>query len=121
MPTVVAASAGEEHCALVLASNLTDGAVIMRVLADAGVETINYATAEELLSAARAGVGTIIITEEALVGMALDLLAAFFAEQPPWSQVSLILLTAHDPLPLPNAELEAKRCGFAICAKRDLA
>ena len=95
MPTEVPASASEERCALVLASNLTDGAVIVRVLADAGVESINYATAEELLSAARAGVGTIIITEEALVGTALDLLAAFFAEQPPWSQVSLILLTAH--------------------------
>ena len=95
MPTDVAASAGQERCALVLASNLTDGAVIVRVLADAGVETINYATAEELLSAARAGAGTIIITEEALVEMALALLAAFFEEQTPWSQVPLILLTAH--------------------------
>ena len=81
MPTDVAASAGQERCALVLASNLTDGAVIVRVLADAGVETINYATAEELLSAARAGAGTII--KEALVEMARELLAAFFEEQPP--------------------------------------
>jgi hypothetical protein len=120
MPTDVAASAGQERCALVLASNLTDGAVIVRVLADAGVETINYATAEELLSAARAGAGTIIITEEALVEMALALLAAFFEEQPPWSQVPLILDSAR-PLPLPDAELEAKSCRFAICAKRDLA
>ena len=95
MPTDVAASAGQERCAFVLAPNLTDGAVIVRVLTDAGVETINYATAEELLSAARAGVGTIIITEEALVEMALALLVAFFEEQPPWSQVPLILLTAH--------------------------
>ena len=72
MPKELAASAGQEHWALVLASNLTDGAVIKRVLADAGVETINYATAEELLNAARAGVGAIIITEEVLVGMALE-------------------------------------------------
>jgi hypothetical protein len=33
MPKEVAASAGQEHWALVLASNLTDGAVIKRVLA----------------------------------------------------------------------------------------
>ena len=94
MPMEVTASAGQQRCAFVLASNLTDGAVIVRVLADAGVESINYATAEQLLSAARVGVGTIIITEEALVGMALELLEAFFEEQPPWSQVPLILLTA---------------------------
>ena len=43
MPKELAASAGQEHWALVLASNLTDGAVIKRVLVDAGVETINYA------------------------------------------------------------------------------
>ena len=96
MPKEVAASAGQEHRALVLASNLTDGAVIKRVLADAGVETINYATAEELLNAARAGVGTIIITEEAMVGMALELLAAFFGEEPTWSHVPLIVLTAQN-------------------------
>ena len=96
MPKEVAASAGQEHWVLVLASNLADGAVIKTVLADAGVETINYATAEELLNAARAGVGTIIITEEALVGMALELLAAFFGEEPPWSHVPLIVLTAQN-------------------------
>ena len=44
MPKEVAASAGQEHWVLVLASNLADGAVIKTVLADAGVETINYAT-----------------------------------------------------------------------------
>ena len=96
MPKELAASAGQEHWALVLASNLTDGAVIKRVLADAGVETINYATAEELLNAARAGVGAIIITEEVLVGMALELLAAFFGEEPTWSHVPLIVLTARN-------------------------
>lgn len=79
-----------------MASNLTDGAVIKRVLADAGVETINYATAEELLNAARVGVGAIIITEEVLVGMALELLAAFFGEEPTWSHVPLIVLTARN-------------------------
>jgi two-component sensor histidine kinase len=41
------------------------------------------------LSAARAGVGIIIITEEALVGAAQELLAAFFEEQPPWSEIPL--------------------------------
>jgi hypothetical protein len=94
MPKEVAALTGQEHCALVLASDFTDGAVIVRVLADAGVETINYAIAEELLSAARAGVGIIIITEEALAGVAQELLAAFFEEQPPWSEIPLIVLTA---------------------------
>jgi two-component sensor histidine kinase len=94
MSEEVGASSGQDRCALVLVSNVTDGAVIARVLAESGVETINYATAEELLSAARAGVGIIIIAEEALVGMALELLAAFFEEEPPWSQVPLIVLTA---------------------------
>ena len=95
MPTVVPASASEERCALVLASNLTDGAVIVRVLADAGVEVNKLRYSRRTPQRGSTGVGTIIITEEALVGTALDLLAAFFAEQPPWSQVSLILLTAH--------------------------
>jgi two-component sensor histidine kinase len=104
MSKEVGASCGQERCALVLASNVTDGAVIARVLAHAGVETINYATAEELLSAARAGVGIIIITEEALVGMALELLEAFFEEEPPWSQVPFIVLTApiHSPSRMPS-------------------
>ena len=110
MPTDVAATAGQEHGALVLASNLIDGAVIAEVLADTSVETINYATVEELLSEARAGVGTIIIAEQALVDDALELLAEFFAEQPPWSEVPLIILTAH----FLDAQLEAKSCGFAI-------
>lgn len=74
MPTNVAATAGQERCALVLASNLSDGAVIAEVLADTGA---------------------IIIAEQALVDDALELLAEFFAEQPPWSEVPLIILTAH--------------------------
>jgi hypothetical protein len=116
MPKEVAASAGQEHCVLVLASNLADGAVIARVLAGAGVETINYSTAGELLSEAGAGVGTVIITEEALVEVALERLAAFFAEQPSWSQVPLIVLTAHG-----RSRMPSWRQRFAICAKRDLA
>ena len=102
MPKEIGASAEQERCALVLASNLSDSAIIDRVLTAAGLETRTYATAGELLSEARAGVGTIIITEEALVGMALEALAAFFAEQPPWSEVPLIVLTVHARSRMPS-------------------
>ena len=120
MPKEVAASAGQEHWALVLASNLADGAVIKRVLADAGVETINYATAEELLNAARAGVGTIIIRR----GTGWDGSGAPGGIL--WRGATVVPRSVDrfdgaEPLPLPNAEMEAKRCGFAICAQRDLA
>jgi hypothetical protein len=119
MQKEIAATASQEHCALVLASNLSDGAVIAEVLADSSVETINYATVEELLSEARAGVGTIIIAEQALVDDALGLLAEFFAEQPPWSEVPLIILTAHIRSLMPSWRQRAADLPF--CAKRDLA
>jgi lysophospholipid acyltransferase (LPLAT)-like uncharacterized protein len=78
-----------------LASSLCDGLVIADVLADAGIESINYTSAAELLSEARGGAGIIIIAEEALVGVAPELLAEFFAAQPPWSEVPVVVLTAH--------------------------
>jgi two-component sensor histidine kinase len=112
----IAATAGQERCALVLASNLSDGTVIAEVLTDTGVETINYATAEELLSEARAGVGTIIIAEQALVDDALELLAEFFAEQPPWSEVPLIILTAHIRSRMPSWRQRAADLPFVRSA-----
>ena len=95
MPKESAATGSRERCALILASSLCDGLVIADVLADAGIESINYTSAAELLSEARGGAGIIIIAEEALVGVAPELVAEFFAEQPPWSEVPVVVLTAH--------------------------
>jgi two-component sensor histidine kinase len=95
MPKESAATGSRERCALILASSLCDGLVIADVLADAGIESINYTSAAELLGEARGGAGIIIIAEEALVGVAPELVAEFFAEQPPWSEVPVVVLTAH--------------------------
>ncbi|HEY8006143.1 MAG TPA: histidine kinase dimerization/phosphoacceptor domain -containing protein [Methylocella sp.] len=95
MPKESAATGSRERCALIFTSSLCDGLVIADVLADAGIESINYTSAAELLSEARGGAGIIIIAEEALVGVAPELLAEFFAEQPPWSEVPVVVLTAH--------------------------
>jgi len=115
MPKEISNSRSRPLCPR-LGSNLSDGAVIAEVLADTGVETINYATIEELLSEARAGVGTIIIAEQALVDDALELLAEFFAEQPPWSEVPLIILTAHIRSWMPSWRQRAANLPFVRSA-----
>ena len=119
MPKESAATGSRERCALILASSLCDGLVIADVLADAGIKSINYTSAAELLGEARGGAGIIIIAEEALVGVAPELVAEFFAEQPPWSEVPVVVLTAHIRSRTPS--WRQQRCGFALCAKRNLA
>ena len=119
MPKESAATGSRERCALILASNLCDGLVIADVLADAGIESINYTSAAELLGEARGGAGIIIIAEEALVGVAPRAGGRIFCRAA--AVVRSSGGRSDGAHPRPDAELEATRCGFALCAKRNLA
>lgn len=79
---------------LVLLPALTgpDGRAIRRALDDAGIAT-QLCTADSLASEVRAGIGTIVLAEEAMSEPLVRKLAALIEEQPIWSDIPLVILT----------------------------
>ena len=69
-----------------------DGAMAVKVLAGAGVDARVCADAAELAASARLGAGALLISEEAALRDQGDL-RALIAEQPPWSDLPVIVLT----------------------------
>ena len=63
-----------------------------RVLSRAGIEALTCATCEQMIEEARRGVGAIIISEEAALAHGPSL-RRLIAEQPPWSDLPLVILT----------------------------
>ena len=82
----------------VLAPSGRDGALADRVLSKWGVRVEPYATVETLGEAIRRGVGVAVIAEEALGPTALDRLLAALGDQPAWSDLPIVLLTAEGEL-----------------------
>ncbi len=77
---------------LVLAPRGRDAAVIAGTLADTPIHTC--ADVADLEREVAAGAGAAIVTEEALVGASLESLARALADQPPWSDLPIIVLAA---------------------------
>ena len=77
---------------LVLAPFGKDAALISSVLRDCSLQ-VEIASSTEALADAIASAGAAVITEEVLQGASIGALARRIAEQPPWSDFPIVVLT----------------------------
>jgi signal transduction histidine kinase len=91
--------AGSELIALLTPTG-RDGAVAMRVLADAGLAAVACPDMPALCSLVGdgAGLGAVLVAEEALGPRAARMLLDVLGEQAPWSDVPIVVLTAEGEL-----------------------
>jgi signal transduction histidine kinase len=78
---------------LILAPTGRDAPAIASVLASASHQATIVASLGELTAEARAGVGALVVAQEALQGPQLPGFMSLLAEQPPWSDIPVIVLT----------------------------
>ena len=88
-----------------LAPRGRDAAVIAQTLSDLRVHIC--ADVADLERQVRAGAGSAMVTEEALVGQSLENLTRWLEEQPPWSDLPVIVLAAQRIAPRPVAAQKA--------------
>ncbi len=89
---------------LILAPTGRDAGLAARFLADAHLSAFICDSIEELCEQIRAGAGLVFLTEEGLSARALVALTEALRDQPPWSDLPIILLTSGgSELPI-NAE-----------------
>jgi signal transduction histidine kinase len=86
-------SSNSELRVLVLAPFGKDAMLIEAVLRDSKIASHSVASISHLTSAISEGAGTAIVTEEVLQNGSIHLLATHLAEQPPWSDFPIIVLT----------------------------
>jgi len=79
---------------LILAPTGRDAPLACAALAEAGMRALAVANAVQLIGELQEGAGAVVLTEEALGGDATDLLARFAAQQPPWSDLPIVVVTA---------------------------
>jgi signal transduction histidine kinase len=82
----------------ILAPSGRDGTLAERVLSKWAVRAVPYPTVDALCDAIRTGVGVVVIAEEALRSTALDRLLSTLGDQPAWSDLPIVLLTAEGEL-----------------------
>jgi signal transduction histidine kinase/ActR/RegA family two-component response regulator len=80
---------------LVLAPTGRDGPLICEMLGRRGFACRSYRSVNELCRGIRAGVGAVILAEEALAGGGMKHLNTVVEAQPPWSDIGLVLLTSN--------------------------
>lgn len=88
----MAAGTSDRDVVLVMAPIGADAANIETVLRRGGVATQACVTDLDLKLALREDCSAIVLTEEALVSPVQKVLAAAFAEQPPWSDIPVVLI-----------------------------
>jgi signal transduction histidine kinase len=98
-------SAELDQRVLVLAPRGRDAAVIAQTLSDRPVDICKDVA--EVQARVAEGAGTAIVTEEALGGQDLGGLAAWLREQPPWSDLPIIVLAAQRLGPRPTHAQQA--------------
>jgi PAS domain S-box-containing protein len=81
-----------EHRVLVLAPSGRDGSLTASVLAEAGIANECCSDLDSLSGELDAGVGAVILAEEAVVPGTRDRLADWVAGQPPWSDLPIVVL-----------------------------
>jgi PAS domain S-box-containing protein len=81
---------------LILTPSAADAPVARRLLAEAGIESVICADLAGLCERFAEGAAAMLIAEEALVAPEIDVLLAVLAEQPPWSDIPLVVLTTAD-------------------------
>ena len=82
----------------ILAPTGRDATLAMHVLTRWGIEAQAHPDADSLVASIHRGVGALLIAEEALVDGARTAIVAALAEQPSWSDLPLIILTAEGEL-----------------------
>ena len=82
----------------VLTPSGKDGPLAERVLAKWDVRAVAYPTVQSLCAAVRRGVGVVMVAEEALRTEAVAQLNAALGDQPPWSDVPIVVLTVEGEL-----------------------
>jgi signal transduction histidine kinase/ActR/RegA family two-component response regulator len=102
---------GRPERILVVAPIGRDAELIARQLQGAGIACDTCTDVEALCRELVNGAGAVILTEEALTQNAAGTILAALADQPPWSEIPLIILTA-------ALALEAKAHPFDALVKR---
>lgn len=82
-----------ESLVLLLALAPPDGCAVMRAMGEAGIAA-QLCTAGDLSREGRAGIGTIVLAEEAMSEPLVRKLAALIEEQALWSDIPLVILKA---------------------------
>jgi signal transduction histidine kinase len=82
----------------VLTPSGQDGPLAERVLSKWSVRAVPYRTVDALCDAIRRGVGVVLLSEEALRATALEQVVAALGEQPAWSDLPVVVLTAEGEL-----------------------
>jgi signal transduction histidine kinase len=78
---------------LILAPFGKDGTLIGAVLQECDIKSVTVPTLEALIAGIRDGAGAAIVTEEVLQHESISVLAKLLADQPPWSDFPIIVLT----------------------------
>ena len=79
---------------LVLAPTPRDAAMTLRILSEVNIFGTACATVDDLCREIAAGAGGVLLTEEASESPAISGLVATLKEQPPWSDLPVIILAA---------------------------
>ncbi len=87
------AGEGLENRVLVLAPAGRDSELACRTLSEAGIPADELTSVEDLCARIARGPGAVLLTEEALHPKALGLLEAVMAEQPPWSDLPMLVFS----------------------------
>jgi len=91
--------------ALVLAPTGRDAELAVRVLGERGMRAVAVPDLPAMLPALEAGAGLVVAAEECFHRADLSALAAWFAAQPPWSDLPVLLLTLRGGGPERNPAL----------------
>jgi signal transduction histidine kinase/ActR/RegA family two-component response regulator len=94
-----------EQRVLIAAPAGRDGPLLRDTLERSDVRAFACPDVPHLVRAAADGVGVIVVTEEALDDASVDQLRRLNAEQPPWSDVPIVLLVSERPAPQAAAAL----------------
>ncbi len=88
----------------ILAPTGRDAALARQVLGRWGIEAETFRDHASLVAAIERGIGAVLLAEEALLPSAREAIVAELDEQPSWSDLPLIILTAEGELSLSIAE-----------------
>ena len=83
---------------LLVAPTTRDAEVTRSLLAKAGLACVVCEGLRELAREVETGAGVVLLTEEAVTAPAIDELLSTFANQPPWSDLAIVLLMQGDIL-----------------------
>ncbi|VTS00725.1 histidine kinase : Putative sensor histidine kinase OS=Variovorax paradoxus B4 GN=VAPA_1c17480 PE=4 SV=1: HisKA: HATPase_c: Response_reg [Gemmata massiliana] len=84
---------------LFLGPTRRDAATGAALITGAGLRCRACASLDELCREVPNGVGAVIVPEEAAIGNGADMLRAAIRDQPPWSNLPVLVLTAAGPTP----------------------